>query len=284
MYLYNSWYWLEFIIATIGLALLRNRELIFSYLLMLSGFAFCNGALITGLEFENFHWNYIRGPFAEITVLALLGLALSRAVSQNGSRGLAFVGAAAFFLLVSGAFLRSYQALHAAEPAYYRQVLDGLKPLQAALSSVGRDDVIAGPAETNVAFLFTRGGQLYQFDRTGDSSALDDLEVHQRHALNGWLEGLDISAYSLLATPQHYQAGTVSRPEWEPGHVRDQRVGIFKSLDRAEGGELLARYRPTHLLIPTATSRPTRGGDWQLVFQNPQWSLWSIQAAAPSPR
>jgi hypothetical protein len=152
--------------------------------------------------------------------------------------------------------------------------LRSLAPLAPALAELGPDDVLAGPAACNLAVLWGRGGQLYQSPHTAHRSLIPDREVHERHALNAWLQGRDEADYAAHALDEGSFSMTRSpRPEWQSEAVREVRLTLFRALLRGERPDLLERYRPTALLLPGGVT-PVRGGPWELAAQSPDWSLW----------
>jgi hypothetical protein len=272
-YLKDRWAWGGVLLGAAAWVLTRRPELVLLGAFTLSGFALQNSALVTGLEFENYHWNYVHSPFREVLVLTCAVLLLRRA----GGPARAWLWPVALLpllFLASALFLRAHQAIRGDEPAYYRGVLADLNDLRPALAELGKDDVLAGPREDNVAFLFGEAGQLYQTNHSSHSSLIPDREVHERHALNAWLQGMEEATYrETAAADQRFQVGMTSRPEWEAGHVREQRLALFRALEAGDR-TLLERFRPTHLLRRRSDPPPQRGGPWKLVGQGKTWELW----------
>lgn len=158
-----------------------------------SGFLLANSAIVTGLEFENFHWVYVHAPFGEILVLAGVAILLDRIEWARVGRWLWTLPIAVVLL---ASIWRPYEAVRNPEAVLYTETLRGLLPLRPELSKLGQDDVIAGrwPA-VNVALLLTDSGQLYQYDQTRFSTLAPLEEVHERKVLNAWLDGLNLQEF-----------------------------------------------------------------------------------------
>jgi hypothetical protein len=273
MYLKNLWAWGGILLGAAGWLLTRRSELLLLTAVTLSGFALQNSALVTGLEFENYHWSYVHSPFREVLVLTCAVLLLQRVGPlRTWLWPLAMVP---ILFLGCALYLRTHQAVWGAEPVQYRAILTELRDLRPALAGMGKDDVLAGPFEANVAILFGDAGQLYQTNQSAHSSLIPDREVHERHALNAWLLGMEEARYrETAATDQPFQVGVVSRPAWAPESVRERRLQLFRQLQEGDSA-LLRRYRPTFLLLRSTDPDPQRGGPWSPVQRGKAWSLWS---------
>ncbi len=230
-----------------------------------SGFLLVNSAIVTGLEFENFHWVYVHAPFGEILVLAGVALLLDRMSWNIAGRWLWALPVAVVTL---AAVWRPYEALKNPEAVLYTETLRGLLPLRPELRRLGRDDVIAGPwPAVNVALLLTDSGQLYQYDQTMHSTLAPLQEVHERKALNAWLNGMSLQEYLDEIGREEHPSG--------PSEV-ESREAIYRKLLSGKFDDLLARYRPTHLIRPETQGSPneSRGGPWILAGSRGGWMLW----------
>jgi hypothetical protein len=185
-------------------------------------------------------------------------------------------------LVVLASILRPYVSLNYRESVYNSRVLAELRSLRPALEARGPESVLAGPFEANIAVLSTRGGQLFHFDHTGDSSLIPDREVHERHALNAWLQGHDEATYRPIALEKRFQVGpVVTNPEWKTENVVATRIAILREI-QADPGPFLDRYRPTTLLLPTVKGVPARGGAWRRLAGDDRWTLWEREPETPT--
>lgn len=271
-YVVNFWTWMQLSIGAIAILYFRYFNLGILWLMTFSGYGLLNSAIVTGLEFENFHWNYISKPFGEILLLGSLILIFQdKKVFSQGMKFLVLV------ILITGIFARNYEAVYAKEPMKYTKILKEIEPLRPALSEIDQNSILAGSFEANVASLFTQGGQLFQFNQTSHSSAIPDHEVLERHALNAWLLGYSMDKYKDTDFNMNFTGGKayLKPPKWQPERIKANMVEIFNSLLSGEREkELLEKYAPNYLLLDF-TQKPTRGGEWQAVTSNsPNWTLW----------
>jgi len=73
-YIVNLWTWLQLAVGAIAIFYFRHYSLGIIWIMTFSGYILLNSAIITGLEFENFHWNYVSKPFGQILLLGSLVL------------------------------------------------------------------------------------------------------------------------------------------------------------------------------------------------------------------
>jgi hypothetical protein len=279
MYLLNCWAWGKIVAGALAIVVARLAGLGLLWWFTVVGFGLANSALATGLEFENFHWNYVYSPIGEILLLAAAGLWLDRRAMLSATllKTLWVIPVS----LVSIAFVwRPYEALSAPEAAANSRTLRELKPLEPALNELGPGCTLAGGPETTIAFLYTRCGLLFQDPYTVQLSPITDRETWERHALNGWLLGLDVASYERTARPERFQVGLYVEPRWDPDYVARTRLECFRRILDQDGGEILARYHPDHLLRSSEAPPPRRGGRWVRIAESPRWALWTRQEPA----
>jgi hypothetical protein len=245
-----------------------------------AGYLLANSAIVTGLEFENFHWDYVHSTFGEVLLLGSLALLLDRQAGSLrppwGRLGACVLWSVPVGLTLIALAWRPFEAVHAPEAVAYGQTLRALGPLRPALARLEPRDVLAGPWQANVALLPGYGGQLYQFDQTAVSSMIPDTAVHERHALNAWLRGLTLEQYLREAARDPLPSGEITDPTWTPAAVRQTRGDIFRDLLAGRTAALLDRYRPSVLLRPTRSGPPPRYGPWVRVAPDApgEWALW----------
>jgi hypothetical protein len=243
-----------------------------------AGYVLANSAIVTGLEFENFHWAYVHGPLGEVLALAGLALVIDRLTADSTvwTGRLGWLWAVPVGLSLMALVWRPYEVMRCPITVEHNRVLRALEPLRPALARLGPSDILAGPREANVAALFGFGGQLYQYDHTLCSSVTSDEEVHERHALNAWLQGMSLEEYLKVAGRDKFPVGEVLEPGWQPDAVTSARAAIFRDLLAGRSAALLARYRPNYLLRPSAAGPPPpdRGGPWVRVEAGGEWAFW----------
>jgi hypothetical protein len=278
--LMNRWVVGKLLVGAVAILALRLRGLGLFWWLSLAGYALSNSAIVTGLEFENYHWSYVTSPMSEILMLGIVGKVLDRWLASvpwlMGAfwvAPLAIVGAAVLF--------RPYEALKAPEAAEATRLIEELRPLRPALSELEADCSLAGPRVANFAILFTRAGQLFDQPHSIQSSLISGQEGHERFALNHWLMGIKHAEFVPLARPKTFHTGP--DPE-EPGaldEAAETRIRLFDEIDgdSSKASELLLRYRPCALILPSDAEPPTRGGPWKRAGESPRWILWTADRA-----
>lgn len=270
----NYWLIAKILLGVAAVVLLHQRQLEFILLLCVSGFVLLNSAILTGREFENFHWLYVVNPFSEILLLTLGVLLLSRIRIQ--SRWIwAGLWSIPVLLFATVSTWKYVDAIRQPENIQIRALNQQLAPLRPVLASL-RDCVIAGPkVPVSIAFLSSRCGQLYH-PWTGKIELIPDEEVNERHALNGWLLGLTDAEYD-GTSPEDIALCDSRNPDWQPAGVAADREKRFARIsDPLEAERLLHRYKPNYLLLPVGSSFPRRGGKWDVIASTPAWTLYHL--------
>ena len=272
-YLVNTWAWGKLAIGAVAICGLGFEGFGLLWWLTFAGYALANSAIVTGLEFENYHWNIVQAASGEVMVLGVAAMLFDRFcnISKFDVRTLWLIPA----LPLSIALIwRPLEALSAREPVRYTQVLKELQGLAQQLQSLHTDDVLAGPYETNLALLMSRAGQLYQDPHSSHSSAIADQEVHERFALNAWLSRTSREELVIKSREGMFENGFVyPTTAWNADAVAARRLAIFLEIEKSAGQPLLDRYRPTTVLAPTGSPAPP-GGPWRKLGATNQWTLW----------
>lgn len=66
-YVKNYCVWMKLAIGTAGAYYLRSSRLGLLWVGTLAGYVLLNSAIVTGWDFENFHWYYVHAPLAYFT-------------------------------------------------------------------------------------------------------------------------------------------------------------------------------------------------------------------------
>jgi hypothetical protein len=280
-YLANTWAWGKILLGGAAILAFRLRGLGLVWWLTFFGFAMANSALVTGLEFENFHWIYVHAPMGEILILVIAARLFDR---WNPGRAIRnrLLWVVPGVLLTVAASWRPYEAVHAREPVELSDRLDNFRGLEATLAKLGPDTILAGAYDARLALLFTRGGLLYHEPHSYQSSLLTEESVHQRHALNARMIGLNFDDYRRLIRKYPFQvvrSGETGR--WSQEAADRRREEIYESIYDDRGAVLFGRYRPDAILleadypiIPSMGPRPLFGTN----------GIWSVYALTPPVR
>ena len=280
-YLGNAWAWGKIVLGGAAILAFRLRGLGFVWWLTLSGFALANSALVTGLEFENFHWIYVHAPMGEILILAIAAQLLDRGNRGRANCNQLFWFVPATLLTVAG-FWRPFEATHAPDAVRLNRDLANIKASQpiTSLGRLGPDDLASVPQGLDVASLISRCGFLWLEPHSYLSSVSDLESLHERHALNAWLQGESPESYRKLNREFPFlvvPSGDSAR--WSPEVAARRRLEIFGAIEADRGAKLLARYRPNFVL--SGTDQPPRGGPWRRVDSDGVRSLWTLDRPVP---
>lgn len=271
-YVKNLWLWLKLGIGAVGILFLRRRRLALIWFLTAAGYALAGSAIVTKLEFENFHWSYVHSAFGEILVLGVaVQLVAPRIRSWGVTRYALWLIPAG--LLLTAAVWRPFEAIKAPEAAWNNQVLQQLRPMEGFLDAQGPNCSLAGPKEANLALLLTRCGMLYEQTQTSHSSVIPDAEVHERQALNAWLQGENLDEYVANAGKEPFQVGPSRKPDWQPEAIAAERTRVYRAV-AADPAQFMARYRPNVLLLPLGKNPPAMAIKWANLVNTDKWSLW----------
>ncbi len=275
-YLVRPWIWVKLVPGALAVFGLGMGQLEAVWWLTASAYALTNSAIVTGLEFENFHWLFVCELFGEVLILGMIVLGIERWCPPR-RRALWALAVVPLLFFGFAAVWRGHHALTSPETLANAHALKTLRPLRPDLDDLGPDRVLAGPAAARVALLWSRSGLLYHQPNTGITELYSNREVNERHALNAWLQGLDVEQYRPLARSPSYEHGIASTPpELTAEGVARDRIALFREIDR-DPTPFLDRYHPDVLLLPRDAPDPERGGPWKLIQRTPDWSLWETR-------
>jgi hypothetical protein len=275
IYIKDFWALAKIAVGFIAVFLMRRTELTFIWLLCVSAFILENSGIITGLEFENFHWKYVVSPFGEIIVLSVLAIIIYRHLKLGNKLIYSGLWSIPIFLLITSAAYKYREALYLPENKTVAQLAHDIAPLNSTLES-RQNCIIAGPKlAVAIAILSSPCGQLYHM-WTPTIEIIPDREVNERNALNAWLEGQTEDQYAREA-PEQIALCDTHNSDWQPAHVAAERLSIFAGLsDPSVAGLLLRKYHPNYLLLSSGSTMPTRGGKWSAISRSNDWVLYRL--------
>jgi hypothetical protein len=270
----NRWEWGAIVVGACIVGALGVQNFGLLWCLLVAGFALKNSAVLTGLEFENYHWGFVTASMAEILLLcALVRLA------DPGDRAprplLKALWIVPLCFLALALVIRWHEALHAEESVFLSRLLKEERPLRGPLYELPAECSLAGPSEADLALLFTPAGKLFAFPHTLDSSLISEREVDERHALNAWLMGWNRDEYAARCRPRAFHVIVHEDEARKVDEVAQHRLQIFDTLENGRAAELAARFRVCALLLPSSAPKPTRLGPWTEAGQSPEWTLWT---------
>ncbi|MFM7127874.1 MAG: hypothetical protein ACKO0V_00775, partial [bacterium] len=182
----NRWAWLKIVIALLIAFRLKHRGLVLfasigsvAYLLSIS-------VLMTGIEFENWHYLYVINPFLAVVIYAGL---IAFLIGRNQPK---VAVAIVLIMCLTGLYLRYEEATLAPHAIEMRQWYEGVKPMRATVAATADDGraCIAGMQAGRILSLSMPGGRLlFHEPHSAHTSLMSDDEVIERYTLNYWLMG-----------------------------------------------------------------------------------------------
>jgi hypothetical protein len=269
------------LVLSLAWVLWRRRDLAYLWSLAAAGLCLLNQQVLTGMQIENFHWNYVLGPcLALLCVLLVTGCLSARLWCP---RPVAFLLWALLGLdVLGGLWLRAAETTRFGEPLRIgeavRQYLAQRPP--GAAVPLAANTVVAGDRFfVDVAVTQEDLRPLYEY--TVDlSAAVDNADWDTRVALNDYLRGLDRACFRAEQTAWLDQ--THWGP-WAPGRsaaARQERLaGRLAAWEAvtADPGPLLERFHVRYLALPAGARVDHLGGEWVRRETGPTWQVWERQ-------
>jgi hypothetical protein len=268
----NVWVWMKIACGVAAVLVLRQRKLYFPTLLIIAGYLLANSAILTGIDSENWHYNYVFSPLGEVVLLSTACLWLERTNFAAKARRLAPIGAA--LILLSGVWVRILEPLACAQSRDYTHALAVTGPFDKILLRYGTGCTIAGMSlEANTLLLRSRCAMLFS-QYTGELSFISLREVDQRHSLNGWIAGLTQEDYEASVRKSKYSPNTYGHPEWQEAARLSRRMALFRALPE-NYREMIQLYKPTHLLLAVGR-QPNPLLKWNLIASANGLNLYEL--------
>ncbi len=277
--LVNYWVWLKVLVSVAVIWRFRSRGVAMFAAVGLAGYALANSAIITRLEFENWHWMYVYGPFLAVPVYVGTVAAMLRWLGLRVSAAIVTV------MFVSAVTLRALEVKLAPESMLVRGYAADIAPIRPLLESIPDDGQrsIAGFVPAQIAALSMPGGRLlYHFPYASQISLMSLEEVHERIALTYWLTGMTRETLAQMpdGSVPKVNLAERTRPEWMPEAIRSALLAVFDRLENSpeEARTFMARYRPEWLLLEKSQHAipPRRGGSWTRVAVTGKHELWKL--------
>jgi hypothetical protein len=260
----------------------RRRDLLYLWLLGASGVLLANQHVITGLQMENDHWHFARGPSVSLLVVLLVAPALAAAIARR--RAIRVACAIVLVAHVAGAIaLRAVEAtgtvesvaLTTAYERYRAQRLTAGAPPLAANGVVGGDG-----AFVDLAAVAENQRPVDHYAAVVDP-LLDNREWDMRVALNAFIAGQDRAAFEAAQTSWAASArwGPWARNAALRGERVARRLGAYDAV-AGNPDAALDRFAVSYVAIPARQAPPsylrTR---WTRVQDGPYWQLWARNGA-----
>jgi hypothetical protein len=263
----------------------RRRDLVFIWALGASGLMLANNQIITGLQFENWHWMYVWGPAFSFFILLVAAEELGDRLSWSprAHAALAVVTCAAFGV---GTWIRAMETTRCADPVHngrvlaaYRAEFHSGRPVGFAANSVaaGAVDFVEFAAILDNLRPFC-GYSVYL------SPSVSEAELDERSALNDILLGIDRATFeSERAFPERvWSVGPWRRDRSLIPLRAAARVAAYDRI-RADLPAALDRYAIRYVALPAGTKPDHLARGWALCVTGSTWDIWERTTASRMP-
>ena len=257
----------------------RRRDLIFPWLLALSGIALLNHQVITGREMQNFHYRMAYNPMIMLVVLALVAEKLNRVLDRGGLAAVVLALVVALHYS-AGVVIRRAEATRSISVA---QTMNSYVEFKRQTGSAGaplmaRGAMVAGDLRfLEMAVLLTRVRPLDGYN-VYISPYIADPELDSRTALNAYLLGLDRSEF---ARRQRTYLEDGMGYGWGPWvtdrHVLEEKLSRQLAAFDAVSENLkssLDRFQVRYLALPSGDRLRDDDPGWTLLQEGPTWDIW----------
>ena len=278
------------LLLALGLAWVRRRQpdLAWLWAAVASAFLLRNHQLLTGLQMQNFHWEYAFGICGSL-LTALLAARELRARVGARRRVVAILAAAVALHLLSGLGLRGLEARRNRVTreimAHYQRYREEATGPRAAPIRPG--SVVAGAADFVDFAVIDRGVRPLLHGSVLVTPWIRDDEWHERIGLDAILRGLGRAAFEAeqrdalaagFAGMEIMGLGGGFGP-WTRDPARAEaligrRLAAFDAA-RADLAGALRRFEVRYVALP-AGSRPDYLDDgWRPLRLGPTWDIWA---------
>lgn len=275
----------------------KRRDLVPIWSLAIAGLVLRNEQILTGLQIQNWHWDYAIGAALSLVVVLSITAAAGRIEKRRGLVVAAFT-ACLLFVAATGVWMRYVEATRTkfsrdllADYLRYREQrhAPGSVPLEPNAVVAGDRFFLDWAAVLD---------DLRPLDRHSISTSIQisDSEWDERSALNAYLRGLDSRAFE---SEQKTSLKSVNPRVWGIGRfgdwTRDERIfnrriagklAAFESV-RQNPQSFVKKYHVRYLVLPADQQPPSYLSESRReIERSSAWRIWELEAdrSAPSPR
>jgi len=253
----------------------QRRDLIYVWALALSGILLANHQIFTAMQLENEHWTYVWGPCISFLLILWFSQVCSR-FSQSRP-ALVLLCMLVFLHCLAGLWLRAVEGRRTQEStedtAAYREYSAQQKANQTVWSP---NAVIAG--DRNFVYVSAAFSNLRPLDHYAAvmSPWISDSELDTRVALNGFLRGLDRSAFAAE------QKKVLEITYWgqearSPARKAQRLASRLEQYDEIAANPLMfaSRFDVKYVALESSLSPPLYLQQrWHELAAGPYWQVW----------
>ncbi len=266
------------VVVALGLAWawFRRRDLIFVWSLGTAGLMLANHQIVTGLQIENYHWEYVWGPAFSFFLVLAVTEEIGRLTkwSRSTRATIALVGMTAFGV---GLWIRGVEATRCEAPVQNARTIAAycaeFPPDHAP--KFEPNSVAAGATDfVSFASIFDNLRPLCDWS-TYLSPSVSNAELGERTALNNVLLGIDRATFE--SRQRHYFA-TFPMGPWirHPSLIPEQVAARLAAYDRvrADIPTALDRFDVRFVALPAGTRPDYLAQGWVPLVTGPTWDVW----------
>jgi hypothetical protein len=259
----------------------RRRDLMYLWCLDASALALTNHQVVTGLQIQNFHWEYVWGVGTSLLFVLLVAGEMERWTGWSPPV-LWVVGIACGLTLVSGVWLRYCETLRSQESlklaACYRQYR--AQRLAPGVPRLAPHAVVAGDLDfVNLAVILENQRPLSHYT-VAMSLDVPNAEWHERRVLNDLILGRTRAEADALDKSSQGWGPWCRDPELRRRTVAE----CLTDYDRfaADPAAAFLRFGVRYVALPAGQVAPDylRSG-WTQLQAGPSWQLWERTADRP---
>ena len=263
----------------------RRRDLLYLAALVASGLALATNQVVTGMQIQNWHYDYVWGSGLSILLAVLAADGLGR-FGPRPKWATVAIAALVGLDLAGGAWLRAYEVTRRGETLRINRTYRDYRAqrFRPGAPRLAPGAVVAGDLDFgDMATILEDQHPLYHY-AVIISPSIKDEEWEARMALNAYLRGFGRPEFA------DYVETSLRHGEWAPwgpwlydddwrDRKRAARLAAFEAT-LADPTPALDRFRVRYVGLPRSQSPPAylaRG--WTQVEGGPYWRVWERQAA-----
>jgi hypothetical protein len=283
---FPKWPILVLMVTALLIWRLRRSDLWFIWSVGASALVLLNNQIVTGLQFENFHWVYVWGPMLSLLVVLFFAEFANR--FDLASHPVAVNGLLVVLILDAGAglWLREQEATRTQQSVQLTEAANDYvsQRLSFSYDSLAPNAVVAGDS-TPVSLSAIRDGLRPLAGYLCELSAyIDDNEWDRRTALNQFLLGQSVGEFA--ATQKATLEAATQRGPWARSSIArnarfEDRMRAFAEISAdPDAAFVSAKVRYVILMAERRAPHYVSSG-WREIEAGPYCQIWERTAPFP---
>jgi hypothetical protein len=265
------------LLVTFFWVILRRKDLVHLWALASAALILTNHQIVTGLQIQNFHWNYCYGPVLSLLVI-LIFIDIASLI-QLWKKPLMVSGIALISLyLTTGFWLRSVEVTQTKESVqlttnYHKYSNQRFNQLNVSLEP---RSVIAGEQQFVEFAVMTENQRPLSGYTIDFSPAVDNSEWDARIALNDYLQGINRSTFIAKqeAVLKIYSRGYWARDAKKLDERFQSRQKYYDEI-LANPVKAIKKFQVKYVALSKNIQKPQYLNDgWNLRQDGQYWQIW----------